>query len=480
LFVLVADIALILAGVGFFMVGVGGLALWCLKTKNGSMLNIVLLIDVALFCLVLASAIVGCILGLDIRDPVREATIRAWGEYSVPTPKQAIWRQTFWDSRVCTNNLVETCETSFASEAFDAIASPHSNYTVSENRVRFLFADCDYARRGLQCVTADDDAVCGLANLNGDDAADVSACEATVDGTSNGCTYSPGDGADVDATCVSKPDCAAADALKHSCDNCNRECKEFAIDKAKANLLPAAHLVYGVFAFCMICAIVNDQLVGMETMEGMFRNLGLFFNGLVSLTGLALAVAAAVGQYYLSEDCPSDSSVADCSNPAVMAVCVLGVALLVVGGLALFTIIKHMEGGVSCLSLQTTNLVLLGVAFPLLFCGLFLSIVAGGLDSVNTQFDKHYPEMRKSVELKEPDYCSTTDADGEKEPMTDEDCRAKMTAALEGDILTVGMIALFTAVGMLFVMVCTLRSVRALKAESDSDGNETLNPLEEE
>jgi len=242
--------------------------------------------------------------------------------------------------------------------------------------------------------------------------------------------------------------------------------------------LPASYAVYGVFAFAIIAAVINDFLIGMDPMEGLLKSLGLFFNGLVSLAGLGMAVAAGVGQYYLSEECPSGMEAKDCSNYAVMFVGFGGVCMLFVGGLGCLTIVKNLQS-IGCLALRNTNLVLMCVAFPLLFAGMFLSIVSGGLDSINTQADKHFPEMRKSIELKKPDYCSKVEADVVV-PMTDTECRDKITVELEGQVLTVGVIAGATALGLIVVIILTLRSIRAMKAEDDSTDGEYLNPMEED
>lgn len=432
-------IAIVLACAGFVMIVVGGLALWCLKMENGLVLKLVFLLDVALFCFILGAAIVGIMLGLDIRDPIRETTVRSWGEYSSPSAAQEVWRQTFWDGQVCTRHLVEVCEDSFAAEAEEAMASPLWNYTDNK-QTRYLFADCEYAAQGLPCTDS---------------------CDNTTD------------------SCVPSPICLAQHALRDSCQLCNRDCKEFVIEKAKGNLMPASYIVYGAFAFCIVCVIINDELTDDEKMDTFWRSLGLFFNGLLAFSGLLLFVAAAVGQYFLSEDC--EGSLVECSNPAIWVVTVLGLALLLVGGIATLLIFKNAEGTIECLALDTTNLVLLVVAFPLLICGFFLSIAAGGIDSVHTQFDKHYPELRKSYEYRDANYCKKTGEDGVTlVEMEMEECRAKMTAELEDQILVVGLVALCTAAGIIAVAILTKRAIHSFDEDKDGDEGGTVvsNPME--
>jgi hypothetical protein len=470
-----------MAASGFGMVIVGGLALYSLKMQNTTLLKLVLLLDVALFTFVLGAAIIGIMLGLDIRDPVREAATRAWGDYSPRLASQRESRLVIWDGQACTKNLVSVCEENFASEATAAIRSPHSNYTEGQNRVRDLFADCEYARQGLKCITEEDDEpTCAGRNLNGSPEEDLAQCETLVTGTYNGCQYIAAAG-DTQESCVPKPDCAASIALQGFCETCNHECREFSIDQAKSNLLPAAHLVYGIFAFCMICILINDKLTSPDGMDGIWKSLGLFFHGLVSVAGLGLAIAAMVGQYYLSEECPGED-IATCTNPAIWIVCALGLALLVVGAIGVYVVQLGVDGASGFIALAPLNMVLLGIALPLLVCGLFLSISAGAVDTVHTTFDKHYPEMRKSIESQDADYCSTTGSDGGLMPMTDAECRAKMTAALEDQVLVVGAIACACALGLFAVTVLTKHVVTAWSRgdDEDSSGSQMLNPLDEE
>lgn len=440
--------------------------MWSLKTQNALTLKLVFLLDVALLCFLLGAAIIGLMIGLNIRDPVRETTAKAWGEYDSPTAAQELWRQTFWDGQVCTSNLVDECETTFAADAQLALDSVHANYTDGKTQVRHLFADCDYAKQGYSCtLDADDVDVCASRTAGRSD------CETVVPGsTTYGCLYIPAEG-DTAESCVPKPDCVASEALHGACVRCNADCKEFAIEQAQDNLLPASYIVYAVFAFCMICIIINDELTNFKKMESFWSTLGIIFNGLLAFTGLALFVAAAIGVYFLSDDCVSDS-LSDCSNPAIWFVALLGLALLVVGGMATLIIKKDIESTIGCLGLDAANLVLLGISLPLLVCGIALSISAGGINSIHSTFDKHYPEMRKSVELKDENYCKTTAADGTMSEMSDDECRQKMTDALESQILTVGVVALLTAVGMVVVILFTKRSIGELSRSDEGDEKE--------
>ena len=67
-------------------------------------------------------------------------------------------------------------------------------------------------------------------------------------------------------------------------------------------------------------------------------------------------------------------------------------------------------------------------------------------------------------------------------PMTDAECRAKMTAALEDQVLVVGAIACACALGLFAVTVLTKHVVTAWSRgdDEDSSGSQMLNPLDEE
>ena len=49
----------------------------------------------------------------------------------------------------------------------------------------------------------------------------------------------------------------------------------------------------------------------------------------------------------------------------------------------------------------------------LFMSALFLSIVSGAMETINTEAEANFPELRTQYEQKDPDYCTKTDADKE-------------------------------------------------------------------
>jgi hypothetical protein len=92
------------------------------------------------------------------------------------------------------------------------------------------------------------------------------------------------------------------------------------------------------------------------------------------------------------------------------------------------------------LALNHVNIALFGFSVVLLLAGLMLSIIAGGMETINGQAEKNFPELRSQMEAEDPGYCSKA-VDGVQEPMTHEECRAKLTVELEGRVLVAGVIA---------------------------------------
>lgn len=183
-----------LIGGGLGMMAVGALALWSVFKNHAPFLWIVWLVDVALFVVITVGAVIGIILGMDVRDPTREAIDRSFASVT--------WRETFWDGDYCQSHSSSThCTTAFDRDATDALAATDRNYTVGDT-VRHLFGDCQYAKLGVPCevsVLAADTQLCSAIDLSvGTDAAQQAACDGVTGGM--GCVFTPG-GTDIPATC---------------------------------------------------------------------------------------------------------------------------------------------------------------------------------------------------------------------------------------------------------------------------------------
>jgi hypothetical protein len=176
-----------MAGGGFGMLCVGGLALWAIFKQHPAFLWIVWLIDVGLFVVITLGAVIGIILGMDVRDPTREALDRSFG---LPD-----WRESLWDGLYCQEHSSSThCTTVFAQDAALALAATDANYTAGDT-VRHLFGDCNYAMLGVPCAVSDaagDVSVCDAVDMSDatqTDADRETACEAITDGM--GCVFTP-------------------------------------------------------------------------------------------------------------------------------------------------------------------------------------------------------------------------------------------------------------------------------------------------
>ncbi len=312
-------LAALLVAVGLGMVAVGSAAIYALKQSNTQILRVVWCIDVVFFWLLLGVSVVGVLLGLDARDPVRRAVNEAWGPHSMTslepvTAEQTNYRLGVWDSGYCINSQVfggrkQSCKAVFEDQVKQVMSSAAANFTAG-TRVRDIFSDCGHARRGVMCVPASTDAA-ELAYCNTGSTSDTCA-ELEEGRCSWETTRPPPNRAEA---CVPAPDCSTAIALATACNDCNHKCKEDAIAELKTNLHPASIVVIICLVFCVVSALLNDAMVTNDEFDGVRGYIGYVLNGFVVFTGFLLTIAAWVGWSRLSDQCPEG---VDCSNSAVM------------------------------------------------------------------------------------------------------------------------------------------------------------------
>lgn len=219
--------------------------------------------------------------------------------------------------------------------------------------------------------------------------------------------------------------------------------------------------MFAVLIFCLVAALINDSMIGAADFGGVTGILGLVFNGAVAFSGFVLTIAAAIGQYLLSQDCQGRES---CSNVAVDVVIILGLALVGLGVLGVIGVQKNRAGGgvAARTALRNTNLVLICVSFVLSVAGILLSLAGGGMESINGASEKNFAELRTQMEAHDPSYCRE---DGES--MSDEACRAKIAQEIEDNVMVVGVVALSVAFGLFVVIVLTFRIIKQLKSEPE-------------
>lgn len=379
----------LLAFCGLAMVVVGGLALWAVRDGNWLVLLVVVVADMFILVMLFSAAIIGFMLGMDYKDPVRVGIDKSFAD--------ADWKRTFWDTKYCQEkaSVKDSCVTLFEELAEQTLSDPSSTYKTGVT-VNHIFANCD--TQGARCITTAKDSdkkLCQQANISSDTITSRAKCVSITGGT-NGCHYIAASSG-VKEACIPKADCNIAQALNFNCKQCVYRCREVSIADVKKNVEPASLAVFCVIGFCFICIVVNDFLTQTDDFGGLWKVLAWGFNGLVTLSGLVVAVLCGVGQGLLMSDCPDG---ADCSNMAVIVVLMLGVALLVVGTLGLIGVWKEIP-----LFLKKVNILLAAVSALLLLAGIMLAIVAGHMDTINGKSEEHFPEMRRQYESKDPTYC---------------------------------------------------------------------------
>lgn len=109
-------------------------------------------------------------------------------------------------------------------------------------------------------------------------------------------------------------------------------------------------------------------------------------NGFVSLLGLMLMILALYGNSLLSETCGDG---ADCSNAAISFAIFLGLCVFAGGIAACLLIWKDIK-----FLLKIMAFAFLGTGVVLVVVAMMLSIVAGGMDTVNAESEKNFPAIR--------------------------------------------------------------------------------------
>ena len=109
---------------------------------------------------------------------------------------------------------------------------------------------------------------------------------------------------------------------------------------------------------------------------------------------------------------------------------------------------------------------------------------AGGMDDINSQADSNFPELRQQMEDHDPDICTQqvvhdSGFGTHAVPLSDEECRSKITADVEQQVLVAGSIAFVVCVVIAVVIVLTWRRINALRATKSNDDDIVFdNPVE--
>jgi hypothetical protein len=106
------------------------------------------------------------------------------------------------------------------------------------------------------------------------------------------------------------------------------------------------------------------------------------------------------------------------------------------------------------------------------------------MDDINSKADSNFPELRQQMEDHDPDICEKqvlheSGFGTHAIPMTDEECRAKITADVEQQVLVAGVIASVVCIVIAVVIVLTWRRINALRANRPNDDDIVFeNPVE--
>ena len=104
------------------------------------------------------------------------------------------------------------------------------------------------------------------------------------------------------------------------------------------------------------------------------------------------------------------------------------------------------------------------------------------MDDINSQADSNFPELRQQMEDHDPDICTRqvvheSGFGAHAVPLSDEECRSKITADVEQQVLVAGSIAFVVCIVVAVVIVLTWRRINTLRATDDDVEIEFDNPV---
>jgi len=284
----------------------------------------------------------------------------------------------------------------------------------------------------------------------------------------------------VDPTCATAADCktigagagnctevflAFGPATKHECKRCWADWQTYSIDKIKGNLWPATIVIWSLFLFVVILVCVNNYMIdncedddGNFGPDGLWKIIGIVFNGIVALFGLLTMIMGIVAHSDLSGGCPEGK---DCTNWAVVGVIVLGIFFILTAILSLVGMLIGKFPGMMMVRVADLILVLLGLL--LLIMGIGFAIIAGAMDDINSANESNFAQVRAQYESEDPELCKG---------LSDSDCRSKIKDKTEGGMLTVVIILGLVCFEFIFVIFLTLQAFYIYKGGDGDDDDD--------
>ena len=401
---------------GLFMMLVGAGAVYATLNTNWLIMFAVLIIDVALFCALLAACMVGFVIANEVKDPVKRGVDEAY--------KTVLLRTNSWEGiergiKESVGGMPATCK-NFDDELGDLTSSATRTYHGIVYLEKEIAGNCTLAH-----------------NVAG-----------------------------------------GGYALAKQCEHCWHDFRHHMVVNIKKHLWPATYTTFSLFGFVVISIMLNMYMIDncdpddedededapdKWAPQGGIQLLSYVLSGLVGLFGLLMLIAGIMAYSELtSSDCPAES---DCTNWAVVGIVLLGAFFFLLGilnGAAVF-----LGGFIGKSIVRIMTIVWTGLAFVLLLVGICFALVAGAITSINEEYDNNFSKIREQATEAEPSICPST--------MSDAECKTKIKEETQDAFATIGIVLGITCAGFVFVMYITLLAVKLWRAgddDDDEDGDE--------
>jgi len=199
--------------------------------------------------------------------------------------------------------------------------------------------------------------------------------------------------ADFYGNCSNITKATGGDSMRADCQTCVKGCMEETIIIAEDNLGTVTYVVWATFAFLIFGTAYNGFLLAQDWEELKAADvkwkleLGDAVNGAVVVMGLALMAFASNSIYSANAEavCPNGG----CAGVELWGALVISLSLMGIGGVSIFACVTG-ENKI----LVTTTICYCAAAFLLLLCSIFLTMVSGFMDTLNSGYDENFSQMR--------------------------------------------------------------------------------------
>lgn len=501
---------------GLFMIAIAGIAIFAANTANKIIMGVVLIIDIALFFALVSACIIGYILAMSVEDPIEEAVVKVYEPTSYKINQWSTVLKSLEGKDSLAGPA--TCKTlhdalKFAKKRSEGYTGPANPCQPNLFNAKCLASATTKLTEVLYTNVNQTQESCALAcarRVKGYSVVGVQGQKCSCGSMPTGNSVS---GMCKDATYSSDNNCGHQDCgnssyvyvIPYSCgtgdlppppstvfkDNeektfagnctltdihlghtvakgcvqCWKDFELYLIDKIKANLWPVTFFAISLLVITIAAMILNAYV--METGASMededdeegesngipLKIPGLVLAGIEALFGLLLLIFGIVANSELTDDATCAAGDVECTNFAVIMVCVMGAIFFVAGIVHVVSLV--LGGTIGRLMLRIVNLIYMVMTLLLLVFTLFFALIAGAIDSINTEYDLNFAEIRKSVEKAKPGYCTLANGN----PMSDYECKHQIMNDTKGDLRVLAVILSIANMGMLVVLYITLQAV---------------------